>query len=346
MTRADLLTALAITLAILYPVSTGSAGPGPVWGLALEGGPLTPGQLTDAEKETGLKPGLVVFFLQWPARPEQGFFPWATVEAADAQGAIPVLTWEPMYFEQGEQTIDYRRIVQGEYDPYLRLFAAEAKKWGRPLIIRLAHEMNLSRYHWGVAAKDYGPASPGIYQKIHRHVVGLFRDREADNVRWAFCPNAQSVPSPPWDKKAGWNTLEAYYPGPEWVDLVGLDGYNWGDTQVAAKHGWTSSWQGFRRIFQPGYRTLKKLAPRKPLVIFETASASSGGSKANWLREAVATLREWHVNGLAWFQAEKEVDWRLKNGIEPQDLEPLAGFFTSGPEPLLRCLGYSSTVPR
>jgi hypothetical protein len=287
------------------------------WGVALEGYPITAAQLEKVEQEMGFRPAIVLFYLQWPAPGEPGAFPRASLEAIWQQNAAPCLTWEPMYYRDGKEVmVLYEEIAAGRYDAYLTAFARQAAAWGKPFIIRLAHEMNLKRYHWGTDQDHYGSRSPEIYQQLFRYVVDIFRKEGARQVLWAFCPNAESLPNPARDPAASWNQARNYYPGDDYVDLLGMDGYNWGTTQAKDKNGWQSRWQSFQEIFAPLHRELRELAPRKPLLVFETASASQGGYNITWIKEAMPVLEAWKVQGLIWFQVNKEVDWRLQTGLE------------------------------
>lgn len=284
------------------------------FGVALDGHPLTESRLEVVEDEIGLKPDLVVFFLQWPGpgNTDEGIFPVESLDAVWSRGAVPCVTWEPMYIEDGaERTIHWSLILDGFYDGYLISFAEQAGLWGRPFIIRFAHEMNLERYHWGTTKEDYGPESPMIYQRMFRYVVDTFKKAGADNVLWAFCPNAESVPSPMYQPEARWNTVRNYYPGDEYVDILGMDGYNWGTTQTVEQDGWDSHWKGFREIFGHLYCELRKINPKKPIFIFETSTAHHGGDRSAWVKEAALTIGSWSVKGIVWFHVDKEQDWRL-----------------------------------
>ncbi len=284
----------------------------PFWGFTLDGFPITAERLADVERKAGLSARMIVLFLQWPAPGETGGFPEESLETIRARGAMPCLTWEPMYYHEGRETaISAESILSGRYDAYLHDFADRARTWGRPFVIRFAHEMNLDRYHWGTDRAGYGPASPELYRRMFRHVVEIFRSRGAANVRWAFCPNAESVPYRPDDPSAAWNRPEAYYPGDGWVDILGMDGYNWGTTKTVERDGWESRWRTFREIFEPLYRTFRQLAPGKPIVVFETASVAGSGGRHRWIREALETATAWDLQGICWFQADKETDWRL-----------------------------------
>ncbi len=295
--------------------AAGSPACAPAWGVALEGYPVTPARLAACREETGLAPRLVLFYLQWPAPGEVQAFPRASLEAITEAGAVPCLTWEPMYLgPAGQETaITLADLLAGGYDAYLRDFARAAAAWGRPLLVRLGHEMNLARYHWAVAPEAYGPESPAAFQRFHRRVVELCRREGAGNLRWVFCPNAESNPHPRWHG-AAWNTAAAYYPGDDFVDVLGMDGYNWGTTQTRQRHGWQSRWQGFAEIFGELRRELLDLAPDKPLMICETASAALGGDRAAWIAEALAVGTGWGLKGMIWFQVAKETDWRLRRG--------------------------------
>jgi mannan endo-1,4-beta-mannosidase len=316
---------VGVAVALLLK-AVGACAALPEWGVALDGNPITKEQVAAVTKQTGLAPRLVVFFQQWPEDPARREFPLASVQAIAAAGATPVITWEPMYYRRAdgaETMIPAAKITGGDYDRYVEDFARSAAAWGRPLIIRFAHEMNLSRYHWGGAAADYGPASPERFKAMWRHVVDVFRRVKAKNVRWAFCPNCESVPGAGPGNPAPWNTAQAYYPGDAYVDLLGMDGYNWGNTQTPEKHGWRSSWRSFADTFGSMQGQLRALAPDKPLYVFETACAPTGGSKPAWLAELPAVAQRWKLAGVIWFEANKEVDWRLTTGVSPAALRPL-----------------------
>lgn len=291
--------------------------PGPLlFGVALDGFPITEERLRNVEKDIGLSPGIVVFFFQWPSidGQEAAPFPRESLDAIWNMGAIPCLTWEPMYHRDGHEVmVPFDAILNGDYDPYILGFARQSAMWKKPFMIRFAHEMNVERYHWGTKKKGYGPESPGIYKRLFRYMVTMFQKADAQNVLWVFCPNAESVPNTSYDPRAYWNRVENYYPGEKYVDVLGIDGYNWGTTQTKAKHGWESQWKEFGAIFDATYQKLREVAPGKPIFIFETASVSQGGDKCLWIKQAFDTAAEWKVNGLIWFQAKKECDWRINS---------------------------------
>jgi beta-mannanase len=289
--------------------------------MALDGYPIDENRLESLIADTHIPPRIVTFFLQWPQSSDTITFPNITLSAIWSVGAIPCLTWEPMVIENGkEKTISHIAISEGRYDPYLRDFARAAGAWGKPMIIRFAHEMNFKRYHWGTSEADYGLNSPKIYQNMFKYIVSIFRQEGANNILWAFCPNAESIPNPSSDPQAGWNHATAYYPGDEFVDILGMDGYNWGTTQTLKDSGWQSHWQSFESIFGSLYRELRAISSTKPVIVFETASTHQGGDKGQWIQDAFRSADAWNLNGMIWFEVNKELDWRLKTGMDSKYL--------------------------
>ncbi len=313
-TTCSVLTIFSILLFATVSLSTDTGGKPLLWGFALDGYPVTQQKLKDVKTETGLTSDITVFFLQWPS-PENvknARFPIESLENIRNTGSVPCITWEPMYYRDNKETmIHYKDLLNGSYDSYITFFANQAKLWGKPFIIRFAHEMNLQRYHWGTDKKDYGKESPFVYQNMFRYVVSIFRKSGANNVIWAFCPNAESVPNISYDKTASWNIIKNYYPGDNYVDVLGIDGYNWGTTQKREMHGWDSSWKSFSKIFKSAWSELKSINPRKDIIVFETSTVNQGGEKSLWISEALETSRKWGLTGIIWFQANKEQDWRL-----------------------------------
>lgn len=327
--------AALLLLCLLLPASWArAAGPprGLDFGLSLEGHPRSAPEVKALEQDLGAPLKVLNVFVQWPADPAAGWFPWPFLDAAAALGVLPCITWEPMFLEQGqERAVPGRDILTGAWDRYLEFFAREARRFGRPLILRLAHEMNLARYHWFTEPGEYGPHSPALYREVFGYVTGKLRAAGAGNVSVAFCPNAESVPGPGNAEGADWNTAAAWWPGAEAVDVLGMDGYNWGTFFRKETHGWDSSWKSFAEIFGPLRAELLGLAPDKPLLVFETASAGLGGDADAWAADAARTAADWGLRALLWFEAKKEQDWRFpRAGRGAAALRSLA---RSGPAP-------------
>lgn len=280
-----------------------------IWGFSIDGFPITESALETLVRETKIQPQIVQFYLQWQKEPSLSLL--SSLQAIASQNSSPCITWEPMLMiDNSEKTIAFDQILNGDFDEYLNFIANEIKQFQKPVIVRFAQEMNLQRYHWGTTLEQFGPESPAIYVKLFRYVVEFFRKEGANNVLWAFCPNSESVPN------EFWNTAKNFYPGDDYVDLLGMDGYNWAITFEIAKNrdlNWTKPWMSFEEIFKNLYVELRKMAPSKPIFVFETASVNRKElKKTTWLKEAINTAKKWGLKGILWFQAKKEEDWRLQ----------------------------------
>lgn len=285
-----------------------------MWGFALEGFPNEK-DLLELLQTTTLNPQAVLFYLQWPKVSSQNL-PAKEIRQSLLSiwksGAIPCITWEPMYYDEGKRiTIASKDILDGKYDTYLDMFAVEMKSLQNPVVVRFAHEMNLQEYHWGSPSQEeYGPKSKENYIAMYRYVYDRLKKQNATNILWAFCPNADSVPYSN-DASSSWNLASDYYPGDAYVDILGMDGYDWGPSDNLAQGNIAPPQLSFEQIFSNLFHQLKNLAPNKPIMVFETASAHTGKKRNSWIKDALNTAKKWNISSIIWFQAKKEKNWQL-----------------------------------
>jgi mannan endo-1,4-beta-mannosidase len=289
------------------------------WGFTLDGFPITEEKLTTLQQETGVpSPGYIVFFLQWAKSTQKSYEMQCsplrkTLQNVHDIGAIPCLTWEPMQILDGKRKdVLIEEIIQGRYDKYLTEVALTIKKHSHPVMIRFAHEMNTPQYHWGITPPSLTSSYPQKYKAMFRYLVDFFQKLSVKNALWVFCPNAESI-SLPSNKKTTWNNISNYYPGDTYIDILGVDGYNWGDFFTEEKHGWKSSWRSFENVFEEAVATLKALSPQKPLLVFETASppGKTMQQRSIWIKEGITAAQRWNIQGISWFQVDKEMNWKI-----------------------------------
>lgn len=197
------------------------------------------------------------------------------------------------------------RIIAGDHDAYIRRWASEAKAWGYPIMLRFNWEMNGAWFPW---SETRNGNSRGQFVQAWRHVHGIFRSVGATNVKWVWCPNVVD----------GMNTipLSNWYPGDAYVDVLCMDGYNWGTNP--AKNG---TWKTFSQVFTLTYSELTRLSSL-PIIIGETASSEYGGSKAAWITDAlkVALPQKFpRVIGILWFNWNNaKMDWVIETSSSAQ----------------------------
>ncbi len=218
-------------------------------------------------------------------------------------GRIPLITWQPIQEKSGIPLDD---IIGGTYDDMIQTRAQQSRQASKPILLRWGHEMNGDWFPWGGVKNGANAEATQKYIAAYRHVHDIFTAEGASNVLWVFCPNADSVPDSPW------NDWTQYYPGDDYVDWTGFDGYNWGTTQ-----SYGSKWQEFSDIAAPIYPGLATKG--KPIIVAETASTEIGGNKAAWIAGIVPALQSSYpqIRALTWFNA-VDIDWPIDTS--PQSL--------------------------
>lgn len=283
-------------------------------GIVVDDQPVDGARIREFSEKTGFLANFVVFFQQWPdpvtlaekSSFDESLFPARDLKVINDSGAMPCITWEPVYYSQlGETAVEHKALMNGVYDSYIHFFARQGKALDFPVMMRFGRDMNLEKNHWGGDRESYGPESPNKYKEMYKKIHGIFKEEGADNFLWAFCPNSETVPNISWDESAGWNTIEAYYPGDDFVDIMGVNGYNWGN-KSSEEFGWESRFRSFDEIFRSSIIQLKGIAPNKPLLIFETASSARGGNKLAWVADAWNKVKDLNLYGLAWYQGIKD----------------------------------------
>jgi mannan endo-1,4-beta-mannosidase len=265
------------------------------FGVSTPGGPLDVGEVSAVAELVGVRPSIQLSFHDFASIP-----PIGQLGAVDAAGAASVLTWEPWRHVGGEEydpgAFPMGAIAAGAYDDYLYRWADELAAHEAPVYLRFAHEPNGTWYPWSPA----GGTTPEMYIAAWRHVHDLFLSKNATNVKWVWAPN---VPVPGEQRP-----LVNWYPGDGYVDVFGIDGYNWGTTIPGGT--WTSP----SEVFDSGLRQLRDIDSNIPIVVTEVGSAEAGGDKPAWIGELVEYLDEQSgVTGFVWFDHDKEADWRLNS---------------------------------
>ena len=252
----------------------------------------------------GRYPGSFSLWSNWetpgPAPRGRDFPSFTLLDALSRRGVTPMIFWEPT----GDAAIN-ENIAAGKYDAYVRAWARRAKGWGRKVIVRFAHEQNGSWFPWSPGKNGNTGDS---YIRMWKRVVRLVRNAPsaplpgegAKNVAFFWCPNATNA--------AGRSFLESW-PGDDWTQYVGIDGYKWSNDGGGSMRG----------MFENPIRTLRNLPSRsaaggtsnKPIIIGETGIAAGGlqSNRAAWIREGYRELQaRWgKLYGITYFNIDMSV---------------------------------------
>jgi beta-mannanase len=269
-------------------------------GLFREGAPQNMAFIKSFEKTFDTKPSMIMWYEDYSSD-----FPADGCEKVYGYGAVPHIVWEPWIWGEADK-IKLDNIINGDWDGYIEKWARDAGAFKKPVFLRWGHEFNIEKYPWGIVNNN---RSPEKYIKAYRHVHDIFNKVGAKNIKWIWCFNNYPNPDMPW------NSWDRAYPGDEYVDWIGIDGYNWGTTQ-----SW-SGWQSFKEMLSDLVREVSKKYPDKPIMIAEFGSTEDGGNKANWVKEIPSTLRVNmpQVKAIVLFDIKKETDWRTTSSKNAEE---------------------------
>jgi mannan endo-1,4-beta-mannosidase len=293
LTRVVVIAAAVVTVAAasvvgwLHSRSTGSANPAAppsaaaparpagLLGVYTPGSPESWAGIRAFTAMTGVRPGVVVYYSGWP-EPFQARF----AETAARHHAAPLVQMDPT-------DVSLTAIASGQYDPYLRSYAAAVKAFRGRVIISFGHEMNGNWYSWA-----HRHTSPAIFVAAWRHIVTVFRQRGADNVTWLWTVNVI-------DAKRGITSPAPWWPGSSYVTWVGIDGYY-------LKPSWT-----FASLFGPTIKAIRRLT-LDPIMISETSATPDAGKPAK-IADLFAGVRAYGLLGFVWFDVNKDENWTISD---------------------------------
>ena len=217
-------------------------------------------------------PDVVVHYIHWGEPPK------TTELLADsiiASAATPMMELEPF-------NVSLPGIAKGRADGYLLHWANVVRNLHTHVLMSFEPESNGTWYSWG-----YTHVKPAAVIAAWRHVVQLFRHAGARNVTWVWITNVTYRGSGP---------ITALWPGRQYVDEVGIDGY------------FQSARATFSSVFGPTLAMLRRITD-KPALISETGADPTAG-QSRVLGQLTAGVVEYGLAGFIWF----DIDQAGKHG--------------------------------
>jgi mannan endo-1,4-beta-mannosidase len=279
--------ALAVVALIGVLESSGAEARPPsasfLFGAAADDLPKGRHQLAALESDLGRPVDIASTYIDWSY-----VFPGPneTWMAADGKRKV-LLSWEPW-------GIRFSDVTSHRKDSYLQAVANAARTFPFDLYVRPWPELNGNWSTWqptpGGDKKDGG--TPAEFIAAWRYVVSYFHDRGIRNLKFIFNVDASTLPS---------NTpVRNIWPGSAYVDVLGIDGFNWGE----------GDWRSFEEVFAHMYGILTRLDPNRPVWIPEFGCAP-GPKRPSWLAAMMTTRSFPRLAAVVYFDAKTREDWRL-----------------------------------
>jgi hypothetical protein len=262
----------------------------------------------------GRYPGAFSFWTNFgeygsPYSPRASFPSSTLLSALDERGITPIINLAPVgpgIDRSPTTSVDTATpysnasIAAGSFDDFLRTWAEAAAAYGKTVILRYAHEMNGTWFPWSPTQDrtryfDLGN-TPGNYVTAWRHVYTLIHGI-APNVKFFWCPTVTGIETAKW-----------FYPGSQYVDYIGVDGYARGKAQTMGS------------VLGAGLASVRTLpgAATLPLMVGETGVLYSLSARGQWLSTGYQALyrRFPQLAGIVYF------DFNMTD-VFGQDLEPV-----------------------
>jgi beta-mannanase len=236
-------------------------------------------ELPDFERSIGNhKPTILSVYEIWGSA-----VPSVSMASIASAGAVPMID-----LSCGSDS----QVTNGTFDNYINTYANAMKSYGKPVFLRYAWEMNLRGSRTEVCqdnTKDYAG-----YVSSWQHIYSIFQKDGATNVAFVWCPSHL-------------NDASQYYPGNQYVNWIGVDGYA-NDTTATANN------QTFSGVFNSFYQQWS--GHNKPIIVGETGAQP--GNQSNYLAGMASSMASTYPNikAVVYFDAGSDTGhttWALQN---------------------------------
>ena len=228
---------------------------------------------------------------------EHLFLPWEDVflpslseaetytKARDRTLLVTIEPWTWTRDERNSPTVLQKGISDGTYDETMRTVCASLATVDVPMTIRWAQEMDdpSGQFIWSNWA-------PQTYIDAYRHMIEICK---------VAAPKAKFMWSP-----LGTETMATYYPGDDYVDVVGLSVFSlqpWEQAKLGRS-------QSFDDIFGPRYE--RALQFNKPVVIAELGYVGNLAHVTEWDDAVRSELAKYpKLESVVYFNQQEVYPW-------------------------------------
>lgn len=154
-------------------------------------------------------------------------------------------------------------VLRGKYDQKFHDLAKAIKEYNAPVLFRLNNEMNTD---WTSYCGLYNLLDPELFKQSWIYLYEIFQEENVDNCIWIFNPFDDNWPS------ANWANFMSYYPGNEYVQMIGLTSYEFNNFEEGKDDGRKT----FRVRFQNLFDVNKGIFSSLPYIVSEFGCAAGG----------------------------------------------------------------------
>jgi mannan endo-1,4-beta-mannosidase len=223
---------------------------------------------------SGIRPNVVEYYREF-GKPFDPNFACVITRA----GALPLIQLLP-------RLVSIPEIASGQYDRYLRSYARAVKRFGHPVALSFAHEMNGNWELWG-----WQHTTPADFRAAWRRIHDVFAAVGATNVIWVWNVNRQS---------SDVSGAREWWPGAAYVNWVGVDAY------------YRSRAATFATVFNGTIHSLRTFTS-DPILVCETGAGRTSRQGAQILSLFAGITRTRGVLGFVWFDVNAKERWRIDN---------------------------------
>ncbi len=206
-------------------------------------------------------------------------------------GRILELTFQTSFGSNFSPDTIYE-ILDGKYDAKLTELANTLNNIDGPVFFRFNNEMNgdWCSYNAMHFARDTRLFT-AMWQYLHQKITA---EGGGQNVIFVFNPNEKSFP------EFKWNHYINYFPGAQYVDVIGVTGYNTGNYHRG------ETWREFKDIYDAFMPDYKKRFLNYQFYITEFGSSIYGGVRTEWLQNMFQNIENYgfkvaiYWNGVDW----------------------------------------------
>lgn len=181
-------------------------------------------------------------------------------------------------------------LVEGKKDEQIRTLAKQIKSLQNPILFRLNNEMNSD---WTSYSGIVTLSDPELYQAAWIRIYKIFEEEQVDNAIWIWNPNDNNFPP------SKWNDFLCYYPGDDYVQMIGITGYNTGNYYEDVTG---EVWREFDKIYGEINEKYSPYFSEFPWIITEFSSSSYGGNKVKWIENMFENINHYpNIKAAVWF---------------------------------------------